>query len=80
MHTFLLVQEIPDEATFNRLLENLRSVKSFPLGASDKVRIIICEESYDDLAKRVFAGLDKKTKAMLVPLAETALGRLPLAA
>ena len=80
MHTFLLVQEIPDEPTFNRLLENLRSIKSFPLGTNDKMRIILSEEAQADLAKRLFAGLGEKASALLVPLADTALGQLHLAA
>ncbi len=80
MHTFLLVQEIPDEPTFNRLLDNLKHLKAFPLGTSDKVLIIISSESHQDLARRVFAGLGEKAKALLVPLADSALGRLAAAA
>ncbi len=76
MHTFLLVQEIPDEPTFNRLVENLKHLKAFPLGTSEKVLIIISPESHEDLARRVFDGLDQKVKALLVPLADTALGRV----
>ena len=71
-HTFLLVQEIPDEVTYNRLAENVRPFKSFPIGNGDKLRLIFSQESHAELAKRVFAGIDGRSKAFLVPISEVA--------
>ncbi len=71
-HTFLLVQEIPDEVTYNRLAENVRQFKSFPIGNGDKLRLIFSQESQADLAKRVFAGLEHNRYAFLVPISEVA--------
>ncbi len=71
-HTFLLFQEIPDEATFNRLLENVRPLKSFPIGNGDKLRLIFAQESYDELSEKVFRGIDPKSKALLVRISDVA--------
>ncbi len=71
-HTFLLVQEIPDETTYNRLTENVRLLKSFPIGTGDKLRLIFSQESETELAKRVFAGLEHNPHAFLVPISTEA--------
>jgi hypothetical protein len=71
-HTFLLVQEIPDEATYNRLAENVRAFKTFPIGDNDKLRLIFSPESHAELAKRIFAGIDAKSRAFLVPISDLA--------
>jgi hypothetical protein len=69
-HTFLLVQEIVDEENYNLLTANLRGVHSICLGGNDKVRLIFSPEEAAELSRKIFLGLAKGSKAMLVPLSD----------
>jgi len=72
-NTFLLVQEIVDEENYNRLTANLRGLHSICLGGNDKVRLIFSPEPAGELSRKIFFGLAKDSKAMLVPLSDFGL-------
>ncbi len=71
--TFLLVQEIVDEVNYNRLTSNVRELHTLCLGSNDKVRLIFSDEAPERLSKKVFHGLDRQSKAMLMLLCERGL-------
>ncbi len=70
-HTFLLVQEIVDEANYNRLSSNVQNLHSLCLGGSDKVRLIFSNETPAKLSAKVFDGLDPRSNATLLLLSES---------
>ena len=67
-NTFLLVQEIVDEDNYKRLTRNVQPLHTLCLGGSDKVRLIFSNEAPATLSQKVFNGLDRQSKAMLVLL------------
>jgi hypothetical protein len=73
-HTFLLVQEIVDEANYNRLTSNLQNLHTLCLGGSDKVRLVFSDETPAKLSAKVFDGLDPRSKATLLLLSEAGFG------
>jgi hypothetical protein len=70
-NTFLLVQEIADEANYNRLTNNVEGLHTLCIGGSDKVRLIFTDDPPAALSEKVFCGLDPQSKAMLMLLAKT---------
>jgi hypothetical protein len=69
-NTFLLVQEIVDEVNYNRLTENIRGLHTLCLGESDKVRLVFSDDPPDRLSMKVFDGLDRQSKALLMLLCD----------
>ncbi len=67
-NTFLLVQEIVDEENYNRLTRNIESLHTLCVGGTDKVRLIFSNEPPASLSRRVFNGVDRRSKATLVLL------------
>ena len=69
-NTFLLVQEIVDEDNYNRLTANVHDLHTLCVG-TDKVRLIFTDEPPATLSRKVFNGVDRNSKAMLVLLSNT---------
>ncbi len=69
--TFLLVQEIVDETNYNRLTNNVQGLHSICVGGTDKGRLIFSHETAASLSKKIFAGLDQRSKAMLLLLCDS---------
>src|SRR5512140_618036 len=65
---FLLVQEIVDEENYNRLTRNVEALHTVCVGGTDKVRLIFSNEPPATLSKKVFSGVDCRSKATLVLL------------
>jgi hypothetical protein len=70
-HAFLLVQEIADEANYDRLTTNVKNLHTLCLSGNDKVRLIFSDETAASLSAKVFEGVDPRSKAMLLLLSES---------
>jgi hypothetical protein len=71
-NTFLLVQEIVDEDNYNRLTANVHDLHTLCVG-NDKVRLIFTDEAPATLSQKVFNGVDRNSKAMLVLLSNNGI-------
>ncbi len=69
LNTFLLVQEIVDEANYVRLTDNMRNLHTVCVGGSDKVRLIFSDDPPATLSEKVFNGMDPQSKVVLMLLA-----------
>ncbi len=67
-NTFLLVQEIADEENYIRLTRNVESLHTLCVGGTDKVRLIFSNEPPASLSRKVFSGVDRRSKATLMLL------------
>jgi hypothetical protein len=70
-NTFLLAWKSDDTADEQQLMENLRGLNARELQRSEGgIWLMFSHQSGDDLADRVFTGLDKKFQAVLLLISD----------